>query len=273
MTVLSLGAGVQSSTVLLMSCVGALPKLDGVVFADTGWEPSAVYLHLAWLEKEAAQCGIPVYRVSKGNIKKDALVSQVRGHVGDGARAASMPYFVRVEGHDKEGMIRRQCTREYKVEPIRKKLRELLGYTPRQIIPIGVVELWFGISRDEMRRARLSDTRWIVHRYPLIFDVPMTRQQCHQWLAAHHFPQPPRSACLGCPFHADGEWRQMRDARPEEFAEACDFDEKIRQRPDVRGHVYLHRSCQPLRDVDLSTPEERGQASLWSQECLGYCGN
>ena len=36
--ILSLGAGVQSSAVLLMSCDGVLPKLDCAIFADTGWE-------------------------------------------------------------------------------------------------------------------------------------------------------------------------------------------------------------------------------------------
>lgn len=47
--VLSLGAGVQSSTVLLMSIVGELESLDGAVFSDTGWEPQAVYDHLQTL--------------------------------------------------------------------------------------------------------------------------------------------------------------------------------------------------------------------------------
>ena len=32
-----------------MSCVGELPKLDHAIFADTGWEPSIVYDHLAYL--------------------------------------------------------------------------------------------------------------------------------------------------------------------------------------------------------------------------------
>lgn len=45
--ILSFGAGVQSTTLLLMSCLDVLPKLDHVVFADTQWEPSAVYRHLA----------------------------------------------------------------------------------------------------------------------------------------------------------------------------------------------------------------------------------
>ena len=46
---LSLGAGVQSTTMALMAAHGALtPMPDCAIFADTGWEPEAVYDHLDW---------------------------------------------------------------------------------------------------------------------------------------------------------------------------------------------------------------------------------
>jgi hypothetical protein len=81
--VLSLGAGGQSSTLLLMSLAGELPRLDGAVFADTGWEPKAVYQHLDRLQAAAE---IPIYRVSV-NLRHDAL--------DPGHRFASMPLHVR----------------------------------------------------------------------------------------------------------------------------------------------------------------------------------
>lgn len=71
--VLSLGAGVQSSTVFLMSCRGVLPKVDCAIFADTQWEPKEVYEHLAWLEEMGRQHGIPVHRVTAGNLRDDAI--------------------------------------------------------------------------------------------------------------------------------------------------------------------------------------------------------
>jgi hypothetical protein len=43
LTVISLGAGVQSSTMALMAADGELPKPDCAIFADTGNEPKAVY--------------------------------------------------------------------------------------------------------------------------------------------------------------------------------------------------------------------------------------
>jgi hypothetical protein len=48
--VISLGAGVQSTTMALMAAHGELtPTPDFAVFADTGNEPAAVYEHLKWL--------------------------------------------------------------------------------------------------------------------------------------------------------------------------------------------------------------------------------
>lgn len=70
----SLGAGVQSTTLALLSAAGDLPKLDGAIFADTGWEPDAVYRHLDRLEQEILiPAGIPLYRVSRGNLHDDLL--------------------------------------------------------------------------------------------------------------------------------------------------------------------------------------------------------
>lgn len=70
---LSLGAGVQSTTVLLLACDGEIPSFDMALFADTGWEPRAVYATLDRLTAHAAKKGIPVRRVSAGNIRTDAL--------------------------------------------------------------------------------------------------------------------------------------------------------------------------------------------------------
>ncbi len=112
MIVLSLGAGVQSTTVLLLSEAGILPRIDHAIFADTGWEPQAVYDNLEWLK---TQTTIPVHTVSAGNVREGMLNSTIRGPKIE--RHASMP--LRVIARDgSEGMIRRQCTPEYKIEPI-----------------------------------------------------------------------------------------------------------------------------------------------------------
>lgn len=264
MKVLSLGAGVQSSTVLLMSCKGVLPKLDGAIFADTQWEPKAVY---AWLddvlEPEARKAGIPIYRVTKGNIRADALNARMKGddqRATGGGRWASMPLYTEIDGTI--GMIRRQCTSEYKITPITKKLRELAGKEK--------VEQWFGISGDEMRRMRMSQVRWIENYYPLVFafDRPWHRHDCLKWLTSEGFGAAPRSACIGCPYRSTEEWRKLT---PDEFAEAVLFDEQIREFGGIKASTFLHRSCKPLPMVDLESMEEKGQGN-WINECEGMCG-
>ena len=62
MRILSLGAGVQSTALALMSRDGMFDlSVDAAVFADTQWEPKAVYRHLAWLVGELGEA-LPVYR-------------------------------------------------------------------------------------------------------------------------------------------------------------------------------------------------------------------
>src|SRR5690606_3623733 len=81
--VLSLGAGVQSTALALMAAHGEFEHApDCAIFADTGWEPRDVYEHLDRLERELP---FPMYRVSAGNIRKDALASK------NGKRFATMP--------------------------------------------------------------------------------------------------------------------------------------------------------------------------------------
>jgi hypothetical protein len=263
--VLSLGAGVQSTTVLLMATAGELPRLDAAVFADTGWEPRAVYEHLARVQAAAEQAGIAVYRVTKGNLRRDAL--------DPAHRFASMPLHVRnLDGG--KGMIRRQCTREYKLDPIRRAVRQLWQQAGRP-----PVEQWIGISLDEAHRMRTSDVRYITNVYPLV-DRRMTRWDCQRWLTAHGWRNVPKSACIGCPFRSDHEWRWLRDHEPDAWADAIAFDRAIRHghqggKGELLGQAFLHASLVPLDEADLSTPQDHGQLSLldgFGMECEGMCG-
>lgn len=278
--ILSLGAGVQSSTVFLMSCLGVLPRLNAAIFADTQWEPPAVYDHLCWLEEQAAQGGIPVYRVTAGNLRQHTLERFIYGGAKDGERYATMPLHV-LSPNGSRSMIRRQCTSEYKIVPIERFIRRvLLGLGKGQIAQALCVEQWFGISADEMRRVRISQNHWKSHVYPLIglpqpmLERPYTRAMCLEWLKRHYPGHVvPRSACIGCPFHSDEEWRQIK-SQPDLWANAVEVDEAIRFTGGMEGQVFLHRSCRSLKDVDLRTDLEKGQMALpFAQECLGLCGN
>jgi hypothetical protein len=266
--VLSLGAGVQSTTLALMAAHGEIgPMPDCAIFADTGWEPRAVREHLAWLMSPNV-LPFPVHIVSAGDIRADLL------RAGTGERWASIPAFTRTVKRRRVeiGMIRRQCTKDYKIVPIRRKVRELVGLTRRRSPDHPVVEQWIGISLDELMRMKPSFEAWQVNRWPLI-EQRMSRHDCLRWLERHDYPIPPKSACVGCPFHSDMRWREIRDRDPEAWGEAVAVDRAIRTGlRGIRGEVYLHRSAVPLDEADLSTPADRGQLDLWGNECEGMCG-
>ena len=75
MRILSLGAGVQSTTVLFMALDGVIPPIDAAIFADTGAEPKKVYEHLCYLERCCEDAGVPLHIVSAGNLKEDLIES------------------------------------------------------------------------------------------------------------------------------------------------------------------------------------------------------
>jgi hypothetical protein len=235
---------------------GDLPPVDCAIFADTGWEPKAVYEWLTWLE---TQLPYPVYRVSQGNLRDDLIERST----SDSKRFASVPFFT-LSQKGKKGMLPRQCTKEYKIRPLQRKVVELMGGNR----PKNGCEMLIGISMDEVIRMRPSRVQYIKNAYPLI-EAGMTRQDCLRWMADRQYPKPGKSSCIGCPYHSDREWRALA---PAEFQDAVEIDRVIRSRPNFKDEQYLHRSLKPLDQVDLSTAEERGQINMFNNECEGMCG-
>jgi hypothetical protein len=285
--VLSLGAGVQSTTLLLLACAGETEPLDAAIFADTGDEPQAVYDHLIWLEAQARAAGIPVYRVSAGNIREDLLAAVERGETRVG-HIGQPPFYVKNPtptaqtktidtlwgqqtvvdvSRDKGGRLWRKCTAEYKLAPIRRQVRILM-----QQMGARRVEQWLGISLDEVGRMKPSGVKYITNRFPLV-ERRWRRGDCLAWLADHGYPTPPKSACVLCPFHDNAYWRRLKETSPDEWERAVRVDAAIRRGlPGVRGEAYLHRQLVPLPLVDLGGPDDDGQLDLFLDECEGMCG-
>lgn len=271
LTIISLGAGVQSSTMALMAAAGAItPMPDCAIFADTQSEPLSVYKWLDWLESKLP---FPVHRVTAGSLRAEIVAATT----GDGKRRmdARPPFFT--EGG---GMLRRQCTQDYKIRPIERKVRELIGVKRRARWPLQqVAEQWIGISLDECQRARPSRRPAVGHRWPLI-ETQMTRADCIAWMLAHGYQRPPKSACTFCPYHDPAMWRDMKENDPVSFADAVAVDAAIRN--GTKGTTspnrwYLHRDRIPLSLVDFRTAEDAGQTTLFDEqgfavECEGMCG-
>lgn len=129
-----------------------------------------------------------------------------------------------------------------------------------------------GISSDESRRMRQSKYYWIEHWYPLIFglDRPYRRYDCYVWLRSNGHPDPPRSACLGCPYRTTEEWRVIKENK-KYFDDVVEFDKKVRNKGGKKGELFVHQSCKPISEVDFRSDEEKGQLN-WINECEGMCG-
>ena len=278
--VISLGAGVQSTVMALMSAEGAFgPVPDCAIFADTGWEPKQVYETVAWLRE---QLPFPIHVAGRQD-GLNLLEACEQGIQANGHPGCPPPVFVR--GPRGDGMAWRQCTREFKVRPIKQKLRGILGVGLRSPIPAGTVEQWLGISLDESNRMSRSQDQWITFRYPLI-DKHLTRRACAQWFEERYPGRPlVKSACVGCPYHSAREWVEVRKNDPEMWERTVKLDASLRdlgrRNPKAgitSGQIFLHKRCLPLEEaVDLDEKALASRPGLfdaggWGNECGGHCG-
>ena len=257
--VISLGAGVQSTTMALMAAHGEIvPMPDYAIFADTQDEPREVYDHLRWLMSPNV-LPFPVRVVTRGKLSQ---------RLKEGDEEARIPCFVGSGGFSK-----RQCTSNYKLRPIRREIRALLGVGPRGHVNAGAVESWIGISTDEAIRKKPSGLAFIVNRHPLI-EKWMSREDCKAWLRDNNYPLPPKSACIQCPFQGNAGWRRRR-ADSEQWAEVTALDRWLRLPPQVvrfHGELFLHHSRTPLETANLNEPDLPLFGGLFSHECEGMCG-
>ena len=285
MRILSLGAGVQSSCLALMAQEGLTKhKPDFMIFADTGWEPKFVYEHVEYLKKAITIC--PIITVERGNLRED-LIRAANPEPGSreeeksfAGRVPNPPLFAARPNGGRVGMLYRQCTHDYKVIPIQKKMRELLGVKPRFRVPKDmIVEQWIGISTDEAMRMKEARMPWLTSRWPLI-EMKMSRADCLQWYRdIKKHPMPGKSSCIGCPYHHNDQWKNMQKNYPEDWEDACDLDDKIRHGlKNTETELFLHKSAKPLRSIDFQAPKP--QQNLFGEtfdeefadECEGLCG-
>ena len=263
LNIISLGAGVQSSTMALMAAHGEItPMPEFAVFADTQGEPKAVYTWLGWLEK---QLPFPVHRVTRGSLAEDACRVRTAKVSGNNYTKHSIPSGI-LGVNGKKGMLMRQCTADHKINVIYQE------YTRhRNKLPI---KQWIGISLDEASRMKPAQRKWVTNYYPLV-ERGITRQGCLQWMRNKGYPEPPRSSCVYCPYHSNAEWANLKNNHPEDFAKAVQFEKNyqaaITQVTGIDGVPYLHKTMQPLETVDFNEPENR-QINMFNNECEGICG-
>ena len=248
MKILSLGWGIQSFTLAAMAALGDIEPIDYAVHADTTHERTDTYTfaekYTPWLEERGV---------------KAVTVKPEHARLLNNYDFVTIPAYTET---DNGGRIKRQCTSDWKIIPVRRWTRANHNGEP--------VEQWLGISLDEVQRMKQSDVKYITNRYPLI-EMKMSRWDCKRWLENHGLDIPPRSACVFCPFHSRSEWRDIRDNAPEDWNKAVQVDNAIRKaRPPYDLFVNVQRK--PLDECDLDNEIDKGQLSLWENECTGICG-
>jgi len=263
-----------------MSSLGELPRFDFAIFSDPGKEKTSTYSYLKYLlHWQKNNDGIEIIIVNNKNLYSDLLshTNSTKQHF------APIPAFTK-NNDGTIGMLRRQCTHEYKIAPIDRAIRYYIyGSQARKHLPN--TRIWKGISRDEIDRMSIPQEAWKHHIYPFCGwetfspgkaiqlttadSMLMFRDQITSWYHKKGFPVPLKSSCVFCPFQSDGSWFHMKTFEPADFKAACTVDASIRNstKQRVKMPIYLHKSCIPLSDVHFKAQSP----DLWSGDCSGTC--
>lgn len=269
MKILSLGAGVQSSTLALMAEHGVIEKPDYAIFADTQDEPASVY---QWLDYLEGFLSYEVIRVTNGKLSDEALRYR-NSKDGRLYTRSILPVFTLDENLNK-GHMQRVCTVDFKVKLIEKTQRRLAKVKRGESNV--VVTSYIVISLDEASRMKPSRVKWAENKYPLI-DLRMNRLDCLTWMRKNGYKEPPRSACVFCPYHSDAEWIRLKNEEPAEFRRAVEFEKELQRTKsktsNMRSVPYLHRSRVSLAEINFDEIDNALRApSLFDDECEGMCG-
>lgn len=244
----SYGGGTQSIAIALLVLMGKLPKPHITVFCDTGREASETWeYNNRYVVPLLASIGLTI------EIAPHELATvDLYAHNGDLLEPA----------YTTTGKLDTFCSSEWKKYVFRRYIRAK-----------GVERCvtWFGMSSDELERVKPSDVQWQQYAWPLVFNVPMSRTECRQFILAYGLPEPPKSSCYMCPHRRNDQWLRLKQFYPQDFAKAIAHDHEIRQ-CDVFHAVYLHESRKPLGEVDFTQPDS---PTLFGDEnggCQsGYC--
>ena len=278
MKIQSNGMGTQSLAMYLMSSTGVLPRFDYSIFVDTGKEKPRTYEMLIWLQKwQKKNNGIPLIIIKEKNLYNDLII----GTNSSGNRFAPIPAFTKSPNNE-QGILRRQCTNEYKIAQIQKKIKELQGKGKNQMF-----DRFFnfiGISLEELKRVSRPLITREIRIFPFCNYVTtkqkgkifgdkffqgygMSRSNIRRWLKENDYPDPGKSSCAFCPFMNDKEWLEIKKDK-KVWGEIVFLDKQIRNssKKGIIQPIFLHESLVPLDEVDFI----ENQTNLFD-ECEGFC--
>jgi len=196
MKVLSFGAGVNSSAILVLHAQDRY-KVDAVIFADTHGEHPETYKFIGETVKPFCnEISLPFHIVSNGDLYEDYWKKQI------------IPF-----------RMFRSCTDRYKIRPIKKFVDEHYGVNNICVL---------GIDYGEKHRAERYEG--YNFEFPLI-DLEINREKCKQIIRDFGWQVPIKSGCFFCPFTRKDAWIRLLKNHRELFLRAADFEKNCRKYP------------------------------------------
>lgn len=242
------GGGTQSTAIAALIVQRKLEKPDLAVIVDTEREQSTTWDYLEeWTAPALESVGVEIVRVPKS---KYATVD-VFG--GADSKSLLIPAFTNQSGDT--GKLTGFCSNEWK--------RRVAQRWATKEHAVSSATNWVGFTVDELRRVpKVSSGKW-QERFPLI-ERGLNRGDCIALVERMGWPTPPRSSCWMCPNHTQVEWRDIKENKPKDWAQAVAFDKWIRK---TDRHAFLHSDAIPLDEADLDDANE----SLFSRCESGLC--
>ena len=226
-TFLSFGAGVQTTTMLILVGKGEI-ETDAVIFADTGAEHPETYEYIEKYDKPLCEkIGIPFMTVRMH--RKITNVDTGQQEYADSLRE------VIIRRRRVPSVNMRWCTEYAKITPIKLALRGM----QKEGSFVKPATALIGISIDEKHRAFNPDGSWkqphhseYKNAYPLI-EKGISRDDCHRIIKDYGWPDPVKSGCYFCPFQGPREWVSLYHNHPDLFWDAVALEEQ-----DIKFPTY-----------------------------------
>ena len=148
------------------------------------------------------------------------------------------------------------CSKEWKQYPFHRYLRDK-GYGPKK--PVNV---WLGMSYDELTRMRGSGLKWLEYSFPLIEDQ-IRREDLLNFCVEYGWEEPPRSSCWMCPNRDNKGWVDLKYDGTGDFDMAVRFERVIND-----GDIFLHRRGLPLPEAILKDDDSEIELTCESVSCF-----
>lgn len=193
-TILSYGAGVNSTAIIALAKLGRIPMPDYIVFSDTGAEYPYTYKYLDYLEGK----GVQFIYLTGGTYRKNYGSWETLIEYCD--RKKIIP-----------SIFNRWCSMDWKVRPVNKFSSDMVT--------------WVGIDYGEAHRAERQHSRNT--EFPLI-DKKIDREGCKKIIRDVGWGVPLKSGCFICPYQSRKDWKNLREKYPDLYQIASRLEQQSR---------------------------------------------